>query len=564
MKKKQILAIALLLSFTIIAITVFADRIGLDHNGNWGAGRIFILIIGIIIAACSLLFFFVSSKIKRVYFLTSIAVVFVTALYVWFVSVGFWINWPKTTNYYDMLATSFQHGQLSLQIKPDVALLSLPDPYSVDARKARPGIPYIFDGSLYNGKFYLYWGPVPALFLAVVKFLIPGEIGDQYIVFAYTLGLFLVQTASAIKIWKRFFLDLPEWIVLLGVLLCGLISPMTWMLNQPEIYEASIVSGQFFLMAAMFFLFTALDNKPSVSTWRLATAGVLLSLSIGSRIVLVFPAIFLVGATLFWIMQSNYRMQPFIESTIPIIALTTPLMIGAVFLGWYNWARFGSILESGLRYQLSGINYRDHFKDIFSSSYIPANFYNFLLTPFRTIRTFPFIKPLSGDRSFTLLHSAPDFYYSREKITGLLYTAPFFLFAFFPLTILASRICKTRRNLSLPSNNTDSMLLAWISITLTGMALLSFIVIMFYYYCTMRFVADFMPALALLAVLGFWQGYKLISSRRVALFSYSTFAIILAGATIVISSLLAVSSYSERFSTNNPSLLHSLVMFFSR
>lgn len=564
MKRKYISIAALSLSLVMIMIAIFANRIGLDHNANWGMSRILILAIGIVIASCSLFFFFVSSKIKRVYFLTGIAIIFVTAIYVWFVSVGLWVNWPKTTNYYDMLATSFQHGQLSLQIKPDATLLSLPDPYSVDSRKARPDIPYIFDGSLYNGKFYLYWGPVPALFLAAVKFLIPSEIGDQYIVFAFTVGLFLIQIALSLNIWKRFFSELPEWTALLGILLCGLISPITWMLNQPQIYETSIVSGQFFLMGGILFVVIALGDRSSVSSLPMIAAGIFLSLAVGSRIVLAFPVIFIILMNILWIMPNNFRTYFPSNSLTPLIALIVPLVVGAILLGWYNWARFGSVVESGLRYQLSGINYRDHFKDIFSTSYIPANLYNFLLTPFNIIQTFPFIKPLSGDRSFTLFHAAPSFYYSREKITGLLYTSPFLLFAFLPPVIFVSKVYKAHRDAPLNNDDVDSKFLRWLSVTLIGAALLSFATIMLYYYCTMRFSADFMPTITLFSMLGFWQGYKLFSNQQIALFCYSTLAIILASATLVISSLLAVSSYSERFSTINPNLLNSLIVFFGR
>jgi len=37
------------------------------------------------------------------------------------------------------------------------------------------------------------------------------------------------------------------------------------------------------------------------------------------------------------------------------LALALPLLLGAAWVAWYNQARFGSILESGHRYQLTGL-----------------------------------------------------------------------------------------------------------------------------------------------------------------------------------------------------------------
>lgn len=562
MKRPPALIAVSTLGIIIIAFAVFANQLGLDHNTRWGAFRTSLLVLGILALICSAFFFIVASKLKRIFFLTTLIGTFIIAVYVWFVSVGFWTKWPSTTNYYDMLGTSFRYGQLSLEPRPNSALLDLPNPYDVQARKLRPDAFYIFDGSLYNGKFYLYWGPAPAVFLAAIKFLIPSEIGDQYIVFASVLGLFIIQSIFALKLWGRFFPDLPAWTALLGIFLCGLISPMTWMLNQPEIYEASIASGQFFLIGGLFFAFIALDNKPLPSLWQLSLAGILLSLAIASRLTLLLPVLFIAAMIILWIAQDYFRTRNLANTWKPLVALAIPLIGGAILLGWYNWARFGSVFESGLRYQLSGIDYRNHFKDIFSLSYIPANLYNYLLTPFKYIRTFPFLKPYSGDQSFALFHRVPGFYYSREKITGLLYTAPFLLFALISVSVTAAKVLEKHPNDSSGDAIANQKSLAWISIVLAGVASASFIIIMIYFYATMRFIDDFMPALVLFALIGFWQGYQSLSRWRTIQISYSILAIGLAVATIVISTVLAISGYKERFSELNPTLFHSLVVLF--
>ena len=98
------------------------------------------------------------SKSNRLRWIGGLAVFFalpVILFYVWLISVGLWTRWPATTNYYDQLASAFQHGQLYLEQQPDPRLSQLSNPYDPEIRS---GISTPLDISFYNGKFYLYWG----------------------------------------------------------------------------------------------------------------------------------------------------------------------------------------------------------------------------------------------------------------------------------------------------------------------------------------------------------------------------------------------------------------------
>src|SRR3984893_16414151 len=96
----------------------------------------------------------------------SISLCAIILIYIWVVTAGTITSWPVyTTNYYDMLADAFLHGQTHLLVEPDPRLLELPDPYDPIANMRYR----LHDLSLYQGKYYLYWGPVPGLLLAPVK-----------------------------------------------------------------------------------------------------------------------------------------------------------------------------------------------------------------------------------------------------------------------------------------------------------------------------------------------------------------------------------------------------------
>jgi hypothetical protein len=84
------------------------------------------------------------------------------------------------------------------------------------------------------------------------------------------------------------------------------------------------------------------------------------------------------------------------------LALVTPLVLGAVGLGWYNWMRFGSMLETGLRYQMNTVDaalvMQEHRFELFSPLYVIQNVWNYFLAPPYVRPVFPFLTPIRGLR----------------------------------------------------------------------------------------------------------------------------------------------------------------------
>ena len=129
----------------------------------------------------------------------------------------------------------FKRGQLYLQEKPNAALLALNDPYNYQARK---GIDFPWDASLYDGRYYLYWGPLPALLLTVFDDKFISKIGDHHLTFVFTAGLFIYIFVFSLVVWRHHFPKSPTWMFLLPIITMGLALPFTWILSTPRIYEA--------------------------------------------------------------------------------------------------------------------------------------------------------------------------------------------------------------------------------------------------------------------------------------------------------------------------------------
>ncbi|MBK9207526.1 MAG: hypothetical protein IPL71_04155 [Anaerolineales bacterium] len=538
MKKNWLSITGITLGLGIAAAMIFANQLGVDNNAVWGTKRYALFLLGIFILTASLLYRednflgqLIHTKTGQLYLASIITLGLVILAYVWWVSLGLWTVWPKTTNYYDLMASAFRHGQLELEVKPDPALLALEDPYEPTNRE---GIPVLWDATLYEGKYYLYWGPVPALLLSIIKFFYVNEIGDNILTFFFIAGTFIFLTLIILALWKNYFQELPRRIILLSIALVGLINPLPFVLIDPRIYEAAVAAGQFFFIGGLYFLFNTF-NKPSITS--LTLTGLFFTFAIGSRTILLIPIAFTSLIVLIWAFQSRRA-----QTVAFVIALAFPLAFGGISYAWYNYARFGSITDFGYQYQLTGFNIHETIGQTFSPAYVAPNLYKTLLNPYEIKDAFPLIK--------STLWSPPNgfnesersiYYYFAESITGILIGTPFLI-----LAILRKK--KT---------------LFWISSSLTGSSLLIFLTTQLFFYTTMRYLLDLIPALALLSLIGLWSGFDLLKTKPAAKFSFTILGFSLWAYTIAVSVLLTFSSNLPRFKTYNPELIQQLIQTFN-
>ncbi len=520
----------------IILAMLSANQLGLDKDPVWGAKRYLLFLIGLFIFAVSLFYrkdnflgqaFHTSAG--RFYLAAATLSGFIIIVYIWFVSTGLWISWPNETSYYDLLATAFSHGQLAVDLQPDPALLTMENVYEPGNRE---GIPVLWDASLYNGKYYLYWGPAPALFLAIIKLFFQQEVGDKVITFVFAAGAFIFATLLIVELWKKYFLETPTWAILSAIAFTGLVNPILYILIEARIYEAAIIAGQFFLVGGIYWLFTAFSRP---SNLRLMLAGTFLALAVGSRTTLTFSVAFLALMALIWTFKT--QRTKFVSF---IIAFTLPLTLGAIGYASYNYARFDSFTEFGLHYQLTSYNLHELLGETFSLSYVPPNLYKTLFNPLETRETFPYIIPNRWAGPNWLEGNYPSFYLLlAEAITGIFTASPFMLF------ILLAGLNKDKN-------------FRWILISLAGSSFLVFLTLQVFFFTTMRYLLDLVPTLSFLAVTGFWQGLAQSKTRPIARWIFSIFALALLIYTIALGLILPISGHLESYRVFNPALLEQI------
>ena len=352
----------------------------------------------------------------------------------WYITAGTITHWSPYSRYYDRQADAFLAGQLALLEAPPAELATLPDVYD---QSQREGIDYIWDASYYNGKYYLYWGPVPALVAAGIKLVKPMVVEDQYLVMLFMSALTLTLAAFFRWIKKSYFPSAPGWTIFLFTLTTALCTPLLFIINRPCVYEAAISSAQFFLVLGLYGAIRAIAASQHKTGW-LILAGIGLGAAVCSRFTYLIAVIFISAFLMFMLLKDVLARR---AKWVQLLGFIIPISLFAIGLAMFNYARFGRILESGLRYQLTGSALPEDFRLLFSTDYFLPNAYLSLFRPIRIDQSvFPFlfndgvIKETFPD----FIRLAPTYFFS-EQIVGAMASIPFLWTLLLPLVTVIKK-----------------------------------------------------------------------------------------------------------------------------
>jgi 4-amino-4-deoxy-L-arabinose transferase-like glycosyltransferase len=415
--------------------------------------------------------------------------VLVALLQVYILSAGGVWPLPSYSAYYARQADAFTNGQAHLLQRPVPGLTALPDPYDPDANRPYRKSEGVHDCVLYEGKFYLYWGPMPAVLLvpfrAIAPYIAgrPATIGDEWLVLAFMLGTTLFVTLLIRRLYLQHFSDRPAGLVAAGIAAYGLATPTLHFLARPAVYEAAIAGGQCFLMLGLWLLSRAWPTGAGRRWWLLA--GAALGAAVASRVSLA------IGVTAVGVVVAAHCLMHVARGNRAawqsLAAFATPLVLAAAVLVAWNVVRFGKPLEFGQQYQLTGANYRAT-PALFGPANAVPGLWSYSVRPVAVDGVFPFVRARSGESTFPDGITLPPAYESYEPIAGLLPTTPIIIFALIPLLRLM------RRNQ--PRELRTTVLL----VALAGG--LGFAPVPFMIGSTHRYLMDLWPAAAVLAAVG--------------------------------------------------------------
>jgi len=366
-------------------------------------------------------------------------------------------------------------------------LAQLGDPYDPAANHPYRMPPTLADDlSLYQGKFYLYFGITPALLLFWPWAALTGHylLHRQAVLIFCSVG-FLASVALLRAAWRRYFPAVAEAAAVAGALALGLATSAPILLERTEVYEVAISCTYALTMLALGAIWLALHRPAQRGRW-LAAASLAFGLAVGARPPALFSSIVLLLP-----LAVAWREAGPASASGPtrrrdlgrlLFAAVGPMLACGLGLALYNYRRFANPLEFGEHYQLSGIR-QDNIRH-FSPGFLWFNFRIYFLEPLPWQPHFPFVRnlvppPLPPGHGIVEQPFSPFGVLTNIPLVWLAAAAP-----------LAIAGLPNRRRL------------AWF---LGGTVLLGVIpaltVCLFFGTCS-RYELEFLPPLVLLAVLG--------------------------------------------------------------
>lgn len=380
----------------------------------------------------------------------------------------------KKTDYYNLLADAFLAGQLPLLIRPHTELVRLADPYKPEANA--PFRAHL-DFSLYQGKYYLYFGAAPVLTLFIpFRLLLGMDIPEGFAAVTFMFAGLLFSLSTLHLLIRRFYPETPRLLMLLLVPLLAFSGFAPFILRRVLIYEVAVSAGFCFLSGGLYGLLRGALSERRRSLW-FALGSLLLGLAVGSRPHHALAAPLLLAAYLYATRQAG---RPGADGRWRMAAaLAGPFLACGAGIAFYNYARFGSILEFGQTYVLDAY---DHPRvKLLSLSYLPSHLFVLLLAPPSVDLNFPFFH-LYPAVFPPLPHSRSVF----ESISGLIPCVPLTTLAFLSPLLLTKRLRGKTPLFPLAAN-----------LALLGLALALITFVSCFLVCSARYFADFCPLLLL-------------------------------------------------------------------
>lgn len=425
--------------------------------------------------------------------------------------------------YYAALGEGFLRGHLHMATRPDARLTAMPNPYDYEARE-REKVPYLWDASYFNGRYYLYFTPLPALLFYIPARLLYGAYpSDQLASIFFALWAFSMAVAFLSRALKTRHIPRPVWIALVGL---GNVTAVVMVYSRT--YEVAAFCGMA-LSATWAWCFLGWLDSPRTS--RLLWSSSWLALAIAARPNLgVLALVFLVAV--------------FLKQRKAILLALIPLAVTAALLAAYNYARFHDPFEFGHRYQLTYLPMAEHHvcscRTPREAMRLIHTTWLYVATPLAITGEFPFARLTVQNLDERISFNA------QSDLLGS-------LGAVLPLSVIGTLfgiVLALRRNTS----HRGLFLLGAGWLVLLGLSTC--------WYASARYELDFFLLIALGAIIALEAAITFFEELGVSTRPLRAAIIALACYSIVIGILLGFTGAGDAFRTGNPKLFGRLEALF--
>lgn len=406
-------------------------------------------------------------------------------------------------NQYNHLADAILSGSVSLDLPVADALTEVDNPYSPEERRnalEASGEQYYMDYAFYNGRYYSYFGVLPALLLFCPYKLITGhdlptDIGVAVLAIFYIIAI----NALLVVLQHRYFKKVSVGLFQLASISIVSSSGFIYLVFLPQLYSVPILLGLAVVFSGLAFWVAArieTGEKVRYSSPRLCIGSLLIASSLACRPQYILWC--LLAFAIFWngiVKERLFFSKRGLKNTLLVIG---PFLVVAIPVMLYNYMRFDSPFDFGAAYNLTGGDMTS--RGIVFARTLPAAF-QYLFQPLTMSASFPYIvgANLSVDYQGVWFFEP--------------YLGGFFTFAPIALTVFTVGIWRKRSAASQDGCNLKLLI---------GILLAVSVVILFVDFqvasITTRYFNDFGWALLLASWIVIWDEQDTIMKSRYLLF----------------------------------------------
>jgi hypothetical protein len=338
------------------------------------------------------------------------------------------------------------------------------------------------DVVLFEGKTYLYFGPVPSALRTPLALLgVDVPTGLMVVLLGTAVGLVFVLILRELA--PR---DGPHRTLRRGfaALIAG--NGITlFMVALPSVHHEAILWAALSLLVATLGVLRTWRTGPTLTV--AAAVGVAAAAAVGSRISYLLPCLVLIGA----FVAAAYSRCTSRQRVRVISVAVAPLVMVVALLAAYNSARFGSATDFGLDHLTS--RYQDYIREghFWRLDHVPYNLWDYLGRPPQVRDEFPFLEATISMQEVTRRTATPQQPYRLLHVNELAVS----VFIVLPVLVLVLPALGLCRGNASPDLRRPALLFATVAVV--QLALLSLTIA-----STARYQFDFVPHLMALAFVG--------------------------------------------------------------
>jgi hypothetical protein len=238
-----------------------------------------------------------------------------------------------------------------------------------------------FEGLTVGARTVMYWGAFPALLRIVPNLLLPSMYGlwsrpscllAALLALAAAVATSRAALAAAGQGWTGRILYL-----LTATVGFGLGTPLVYLLSCGRIYHESILWGLCGSFCSIYFIILLL-NRQIAARRGLFGLSVSFAVTLLTRTTFAIPialAMSLLTIQVFGGVRATSKVRAArVKVAVQLVLVLTPAVIGGAFHFWYNYNRFGSILDNT---HIAGYMHPADFGGVFNLQRIPSALYNY-------------------------------------------------------------------------------------------------------------------------------------------------------------------------------------------